>query len=159
MEIPRIGRISSMASGCMNSSGIGVSISSRIEGVMWPAAISRNATTVGFVILNFNQSISAVSNASSSFGRNQYHFKYVVYVAETIFDRNSGHEFPTPRMPIVGTFLIKTHQFSAELHLYTRILLICSINIAWLAWFRSPSPVKIASSLSTASDKSSFMMT
>src|SRR5690606_29212077 len=55
MEMPRIGMLSSAVSGASNSCVAGCSTSSRIDGVICPAAISRNAITVG---LSFSGSTS-----------------------------------------------------------------------------------------------------
>jgi hypothetical protein len=48
------------------------------------------------VIFQLDHRLGAVRDPPGAFGRDQYHFKNVFYVGNTVFDRNSGHEFVTP---------------------------------------------------------------
>jgi len=45
----------------------------------------------GFVVFHIDQRIGTVCDPSRALRSNEHHFKYVVDIIETIFDRNSGH--------------------------------------------------------------------
>ncbi len=48
------------------------------------------------VVLQLHQGVGAVRKSPGAFARNQYNLKNIVYVFQTILDRDSGHEFLTP---------------------------------------------------------------